>query len=349
MSNPTPPPGWYPDPQNPQSSRWWDGRSWGPSAAAAGAPAQGIPTHPAVVLGTGVFVLAIASLVFFWIPVLGLLLAAGALAWSIVSLTRNLRTWKVVSATVLSSVSLVLGVALMASLVGGNDDPAPAVESGSTTDEGTPGAASDPEPSDPEPSEMVPTDPEDEAAGGASDAPRSSTSESDEQQKSESKGSEDTATYGKQPRSEREFVAIVTDGFGTFDEADTDLQQSEAIRKRNEKICSEVGSTADGWTGVVADVGANGEGKAWVEIEVAPHVTVHTWNNALSDAFDDTLIAPGSSMFDNLVALQEGDTVTFSGEFVRDDDACVQTTNVTQYFSGIDPQFLMRFSAVDAR
>ncbi|SKC51343.1 DUF2510 domain-containing protein [Krasilnikoviella flava] len=326
MSNPTPPPGWYPDPQNPQESRWWDGRSWGPATASPTTTAQAIPTHPAVVLGTGVFVLAIASLVFFWIPVLGLLLAAGALAWSIASLTRNLRTWKVVSATVMSSVSLVLGVALMASFAGGNDDPTPTVASGSATDEAT---------------EAAPGAPQSSAPG--SKEPR------DKQQKSESHGSEGAATYGKQPRSEREFVTIVTDGFRSFDKADTDLQQSEAIRKRNEKVCSDVGSTADSWTGVVVDVGANGEGKAWVEVEVAPNVTVLTWNNALSDTFDDTLIAPGSSMFENLVAMKEGDKVTFSGEFVRDDDACVQTTNVTQYFSGVDPQFLMRFSQIDAR
>lgn len=136
MSNSTPPPGWYPDPQNPQSSRWWDGRAWGPSAPSVAAPVPSAPTHPAVILGTGVFVLAIASLVFFWIPVLGLLLAAGGLAWSIIALTRNIRTWKVVSATVMTSVSFVLGLALTATAIGGaGDEPGSAATSGATTDE----------------------------------------------------------------------------------------------------------------------------------------------------------------------------------------------------------------------
>ncbi|MFD6177140.1 MULTISPECIES: DUF2510 domain-containing protein [unclassified Isoptericola] len=344
MSNSTPPPGWYPDPQNPQSSRWWDGRAWGPSAPPAAPTTQAVPTHPAVVLGTGVFVLAIASLVFFWIPVLGLLLAAGAVAWSIVSLTRNLRTWKVVSATVISSVALALGVGFTASTVGGNDNGAtPSVASSSTTDEGASDAASEPEPSD-----ASPADDPDESTPPASPSDKT---ESERASSDDTKAAtpDPAAQYGEQPRSEREFVTIVTDGFAAFDKADTDLQQSEAIRKRNAKICDAVGTAADDWTGVVTDVGANGEGKAWVEIEVAPNITVQTWNNALSDTFDDTLIPPGSSMFDNLVAMKSGDKVTFSGEFVRDDDACVQTTNITQHFSGVDPQFLMRFTAVGGR
>jgi hypothetical protein len=341
MSNPTPPPGWYPDPQNPQSSRWWDGRAWGPSAASATATAQAVPAHPAVVLGTGVFVLAIASLVFFWIPVLGILLAAGGLTWSIVSLTRNVRTWKVVSATVMSSVSFITGLALTATVVGGDRDAPPREAMSVTSDEEATDTRSEAEPLEEAPAK--------ESAGErAQDAP-SDSAHGEKESSSSHETSDETTNYGKQPRAEREFISIVTDGFVSFDKADTDLQQSEVIRKRNKKICNDIGTRADDWTGVVTGVGANGEGKAWVEIEVAPNVRVQTWNNALSDAIDDTLISPGSSMFDNLVAMKEGATVRFSGEFVRDDDACVQTTNVTQYFSGVDPQFLLRFSAVEAR
>jgi hypothetical protein len=39
----TTPPGWYPDPSNPSSQRWWDGQAWG---AAQETPAAGAPSAP---------------------------------------------------------------------------------------------------------------------------------------------------------------------------------------------------------------------------------------------------------------------------------------------------------------
>jgi uncharacterized protein len=40
VSDPTPPPGWYPDPQRPGSNRWWNGSVWTEhvSATPAGGP-----------------------------------------------------------------------------------------------------------------------------------------------------------------------------------------------------------------------------------------------------------------------------------------------------------------------
>jgi hypothetical protein len=43
---PTPPPGWYADPQFPGTERWWSGRSWTANVQPAGRALAGIPYSP---------------------------------------------------------------------------------------------------------------------------------------------------------------------------------------------------------------------------------------------------------------------------------------------------------------
>jgi predicted transcriptional regulator len=106
------------------------------------------------------------------------------------------------------------------------------------------------------------------------------------------------------------------------------------------------GNKASNWTGVVRNVGANGEGKAYVEIEIADRIKVKTWNNALSDISDNTLIPTSSSFFDNLVSMNKGDLVTFSGTFLKSSNSCLKRSNLTETFYGISPEFIVRFSNV---
>jgi hypothetical protein len=97
---------------------------------------------------------------------------------------------------------------------------------------------------------------------------------------------------------------------------------------------------------VIDNVGANGEGKAYVEIKLADNVKVKTWNNAFSDSGDGTLIPETSKFFNSLVALKKGDLVTFSATFLRGDNFCLKKANLTQTFYAIDPGFIVRFTNV---
>lgn len=129
--------------------------------------------------------------------------------------------------------------------------------------------------------------------------------------------------------------------------ADTDLQRSEVLRTRDEALCAVlVNRTTRDWAGQVSAIGANGEGKAWVEISVGPDVRFVTWNNAVSDFGDGTLIARGSSLFKRLTRLAEGDAVRFSARLFRGDSTCLRKTNVTETFYVMDPKFLMQLTDV---
>jgi hypothetical protein len=160
---------------------------------------------------------------------------------------------------------------------------------------------------------------------------------------------EEDSQYGLYPSDQKEFIDVIVAARTAIDNAETDLQESVALRKRDKDLCKILSSnSAKNWVGVLTEVGANGEGKAYVEIELAENVRVKTWNNAFSDLSDNTLIPTSASFFDRLVALTEDTKVVWSGKFLSDSDSCLKKANLTDVFYGIDPQFVVRFSDIKA-
>jgi len=156
--------------------------------------------------------------------------------------------------------------------------------------------------------------------------------------------------YGEYPDAQIKFVDTVEKARTAISDAETDLQESVALRSRDKALCGILrNNKATNWTGVIGRVGANGEGKAYVLVDIAEDMKVSTWNNALSDFNDNTLIPTTSSFFDNLVALKKGDPVTFSGTFLSSNNSCLSKKNLTNLFYGRDPDFLFRFSNISAR
>lgn len=155
--------------------------------------------------------------------------------------------------------------------------------------------------------------------------------------------------YGNYPSAQKDFIRIVEEARGKIDDAETELQESVALRQRDKDLCAVLdGRTATNWTGKITKVGANGEGKAHVEIELADDIRVMTWNNAFSDINDNTLISPNASFFDDLVAMPEDTTVTWSGRFLAGNNFCLKKANLTNLFYGKDPQFIVRFTDIKA-
>jgi len=156
--------------------------------------------------------------------------------------------------------------------------------------------------------------------------------------------------YGDYPAAQLKFVQTVDKAKTAIRDAETDLQESVALRARDKALCAILGkNNATNWTGLIGRIGANGEGKAYVTVDIGDDMKVSTWNNALSDFMDDTLIPTTSSFFDDLVALKKGDPVTFSGTFLSSSDSCLKKSNLTDLFYGRDPDFVFRFSDVSAR
>lgn len=147
------------------------------------------------------------------------------------------------------------------------------------------------------------------------------------------------------PRMQEEFVDIALQAREDFFDAATDLQEAEIYRVRDDALCAVLGSefVAEGWVGEISSIGANGDGDAFVEIEIADDVEVGTFNNVLSDLMHSTLIDRGTDMHTTLLGMERGDKVFFSGLFIDGSETCMYNKRLTEDGSLRDPSFLMRF------
>ena len=156
--------------------------------------------------------------------------------------------------------------------------------------------------------------------------------------------------YGAYPTAEAAFVKTISTAAAAYQASSTGLQKSQIIANRDAALCAAIGGNhVDNWVGTIHDIGANGDGYAWVNVEIAPTVVVQTWNNAFSDIGSDTLIHQDASFFQTLVPMKTGQKITFSGDFLSSSASCLDKENLTQTFYAIDPNFIFRFSNVTAQ
>jgi hypothetical protein len=153
--------------------------------------------------------------------------------------------------------------------------------------------------------------------------------------------------YGEYPAAQAKFISIVEAAKDAISDAETDLQRNVALRARDKDLCATLSNNkATNWTGLIDSVGANGEGKAYVEIKIADRITIKTWNNAFSDLSDNTLIPTTSNFFNDLVSMKDDDLVNFSATFLKGSNSCLKKANLTETFYGISPEFIVKFSNV---
>ena len=148
------------------------------------------------------------------------------------------------------------------------------------------------------------------------------------------------------PLEEQKFVDIVQKAQKDASKASNDMAKGGvlAIRSKNLK---ELETSVQNWFGRVVKIGSNSDGKGVLSIEVASDVTICTWNNALSDIGDKTLIEPGSDLFNTAAALRKGQKVKFSGRFISDDETGFSEQSLSLDGKIKDPEFTFKFSSIE--
>ena len=80
-------------------------------------------------------------------------------------------------------------------------------------------------------------------------------------------------------------------------------------------------------------------------IKLARNIYVETWNNALSDIGSNTLIKPGTKLFQSASSFKKGDRVKFSGSFIIRANHCINEQSMGLQGKIEEPEFTFKFSS----
>jgi len=143
------------------------------------------------------------------------------------------------------------------------------------------------------------------------------------------------------------FENVILQYSKEFDKASNELQESVCRGNRKNAIAAlNMGYYIENWAGTIDTLGTNTEGKAYIRIRLSPNLNVTTWNNAVSDIFDNTLIEMNSELYQVLYNLNKGQRVRFSGYLFKADDDFYKETSVTIRGAMKDSEFLLRFTDI---
>lgn len=150
---------------------------------------------------------------------------------------------------------------------------------------------------------------------------------------------------------ERRFVAALAEAGVAYEGAPNDLARGAARLRRAHVLCALMERReATDWVGEVATLSSSSEGKGVLVVRIAPHATLGTTTNSLSDGLAPlrTLIDDSSPVLEAALALKPGQRVVFSGRFAPSEADCLFEQSLTQAGSMREPAFLFRFTALRA-
>ena len=147
------------------------------------------------------------------------------------------------------------------------------------------------------------------------------------------------------PGDERAFLVAVAKGRDAFNAGRNEMEKGSARPLRARAICDAISpGRVDDWIGKVANQSTNGDGKGVLTIEIGSKIFVKTWNNAVSDFRNQTLLDPNSPIYKQALSLTRGQRVQFSGDLFANSTDCVHESSMTLQGSLTAPEFIFRFS-----
>ncbi len=142
------------------------------------------------------------------------------------------------------------------------------------------------------------------------------------------------------------FIKIINDSRSGFSSNYNDLKVNKILLDRNDLLCGTIPQIVDNWEGKIKEITTNMEGKGILSVIIDKGIFIQTWNNAFSDLFDNTLIETDSKVYTQLLELNKGDSVLFSGDFIENSSECFGTQNLTNKSKISKPEFTFIFTNI---
>ena len=149
------------------------------------------------------------------------------------------------------------------------------------------------------------------------------------------------------PKPQAAFLDAIARAADRYRSAPNDMVKGAERPARARELCKAVPEMrARGWVGTIETLSSNNEGRGVLAIRLDERTVVKTWNNSVSDAGSNTLIAPDSPLWPKVASLRVRQRVFFDGTFYRDTDDCMQEASLTVPGAMFNPEFIIRFSDV---
>lgn len=162
-------------------------------------------------------------------------------------------------------------------------------------------------------------------------------------------GSNDVAgTQVPTPATEATIASIVASYAEQYSNAPNEMIAGGTRPARAQALCRDLPRSlaVNRWIGRISTLSSNEQGKGVLVLRVSNNMSLGTWNNALSDIQDHTLIQPNSGLFDTASSMKVGDLVWFSGSFVPSANDCIEEQSLTMSGGMTDPTFTFRFTSL---
>jgi hypothetical protein len=151
----------------------------------------------------------------------------------------------------------------------------------------------------------------------------------------------------QQPKDQTAFTTVIGDAKKEFDTVDIE-QQMDIQPKRAAAICKALPKPeVKNWVGAIQAADADSGGRLTVTVALPDGTLVKTWNNAMSDLDDNTLVPAGTPLAATFGKLKPGDPVRFAGTFFADEADCYRSTRLALGQSVKEPSFLFRFTSIE--
>jgi len=145
------------------------------------------------------------------------------------------------------------------------------------------------------------------------------------------------------------FVSTLLSFRAKYHAAPNEFQKSTIRRERAQTLSGIFPSMAvSEWIGTISSMQTTSDGKGVLSITPLGQkaISIRTWNNGLSDISSGTLIAVGSSLYEQVSRLSVGERVFFSGQFHQRAMDYLEESSLTEEGSMEEPEFIFTFETV---